>query len=539
MQSSKYVFISFKSEERNEAYKFFDALKSSGYLVWWAEDLQCGQEWHGEIDKAIEEAGAVIVLWSSKSYTSPWVKHEASQAMAKKIYAPVRTELINIESPFSRIQATDIINWNGEINHPGFQNLLVRLKELLPPPIPLWRQSTIFLWKQKAVIVLLTIAVIALLLLLRQSAVLNKQIDKQEETFQNVQKQSKALQSQSASLQVQLQKQDELIMNARNQSNVLDKQLNAQRLISSNVQSQNVALKAQIQKQEQLSKQSGNIISKQVSLSDSMDRTSQMIQNNLKIQEQSLVILKKTSEDAEALSYPVVNGLAYQFKMRVYVEGTKKIWQEKSNQAYKLLAQNDTISSFVQKRIYKFSKQDYTKYDPYQTFFSNISVGIGVSTVLNYEIAGKPNSIVYFENGANNFRFWSAPKNIYFNPQEEYFESEFYLSSGAVKSNPNKVATLYSLFDSAQLVLIFRFVGDEKHTLPVSNLRSEFVRIKKIELSDFSQIRYGNNFQFLVKPSDIKIAVAEGIPKFTELLENTGEHEKWRYCVARVPLTRN
>jgi adenylate cyclase len=74
MQSSKHVFISFKSEERNEAYRFSEALKSAGYQVWWAENLQCGQEWHGEIDKAIEDAGAIIVLWSKNSYVSPWVK---------------------------------------------------------------------------------------------------------------------------------------------------------------------------------------------------------------------------------------------------------------------------------------------------------------------------------------------------------------------------------------------------------------------------------------------------------------------------------
>lgn len=64
--------------------------------------------------------------------TSEWVKHEASQAIARRGYAPARLSAMKISSPFDRIQATDLIDWDGSDSHAGFMNLLRRIDELLP-----------------------------------------------------------------------------------------------------------------------------------------------------------------------------------------------------------------------------------------------------------------------------------------------------------------------------------------------------------------------------------------------------------------------
>lgn len=126
-KSPAHIFISFKTEERMAAFHLKEALNEAGFKVWWQEEIQCGQEWHGEIDKAIVEAGAIIVLWSKQSMHSQWVKHEASQAIVRSVYAPVRIEPMEIESPYDRIQATDLIKWEGDTKHAGFQNLNKRI----------------------------------------------------------------------------------------------------------------------------------------------------------------------------------------------------------------------------------------------------------------------------------------------------------------------------------------------------------------------------------------------------------------------------
>lgn len=181
LQSDLHVFISFKTDkkERSTALQLKNNLNKSGFKVWWQEEIQCGQEWHGAIDKAIEEAGAILVLWSSKSMVSTWVKHEASQAIVKQVYTPARIEVMEIDSPYNRIQAIDLIDWNGDPNHPGYQNLVKRLKKLMPAPLSFWQKATQFTRKHFATIVISFITILALFLIVRQSGILQSQITQQ------------------------------------------------------------------------------------------------------------------------------------------------------------------------------------------------------------------------------------------------------------------------------------------------------------------------------------------------------------------------
>ncbi|WP_421796832.1 toll/interleukin-1 receptor domain-containing protein [Haliscomenobacter sp.] len=213
MNSSKFIFISFKTQDREYAFRLKEALNVSGYKVWWQEEIQSGQEWHGEIDKAVQETGAMVVLWSNKSMASIWVKHEASQGIARNVYTPVRIEMMEIENPFNRVQAVDLFNWAGDLNSPGFKNLLKRLNELMPPPIPFWNKVIMFVWKQRAAILLAIFALTLLLLLFRQRKVLDQQLETQKKVYNDVQMQRNDLQLQASTLETQLSKLDKLIDN--------------------------------------------------------------------------------------------------------------------------------------------------------------------------------------------------------------------------------------------------------------------------------------------------------------------------------------
>jgi uncharacterized protein YjbI with pentapeptide repeats len=131
------VFISYKREEAAFAETLRKALVKEGFNVWWDEDLQCGQAWAEKLDEAIRDATCIIVLWSEKSVASQWVRHEASQAIAREVYAPCRISLVQLDSPYDRIQATDLLDWDGDSEHAGFQNLLQRVDTLVPAPVPL------------------------------------------------------------------------------------------------------------------------------------------------------------------------------------------------------------------------------------------------------------------------------------------------------------------------------------------------------------------------------------------------------------------
>ena len=225
MKSDSHIFISFKTEEQEIASKLKDALIYAGYEVWWQKEIQCGQEWHGEIDKALMEAGAVVVLWSESSLKSEWVKHEASQAIARDIYAPVRIEVVGIESPFNRIQATDLYYWNGEQNAPGFQNLLLRLSQLMPPPVPIYKRVSKFLRAQIVAIVLFIITAVALFLLISQSSLLSDQAEAQKELEKLLQKTSNNLDASTENTDRLLQETRDSINTQFQRSNLSQKRL--------------------------------------------------------------------------------------------------------------------------------------------------------------------------------------------------------------------------------------------------------------------------------------------------------------------------
>lgn len=174
-RSAAHIFLSFKTEERDRAQCLKSALNSKGFEVWWQEQIQCGHEWHGEVDVAVGSAGCIVVLWSNLSIRSPWVRHEASQAIVRGVYAPARLEPMAIESPYNRIQATDLIDWDGDVNHPGFLNLVGRIEELMPPPKTALVQTKEWLSRSKALILAAVIAALAFGLLFRMGSLLNEQ----------------------------------------------------------------------------------------------------------------------------------------------------------------------------------------------------------------------------------------------------------------------------------------------------------------------------------------------------------------------------
>ena len=71
---------------------------------------------------------------------SQWVRHEASQAIARDVYAPCRIELVQLDSPYDRIQAADLIGWEGGREHGGFRNLMARVETLVHSPFSLPRR---------------------------------------------------------------------------------------------------------------------------------------------------------------------------------------------------------------------------------------------------------------------------------------------------------------------------------------------------------------------------------------------------------------
>ncbi|MFL6736988.1 MAG: TIR domain-containing protein [Sphingomonas sp.] len=83
------VFLSYAREDAQAAKKLADAIAEAGHDVWWDRHIQGGSRFTNEIDRALKEAEAVVVLWSPASVQSAWVQDEAAEGRDSARLVPV------------------------------------------------------------------------------------------------------------------------------------------------------------------------------------------------------------------------------------------------------------------------------------------------------------------------------------------------------------------------------------------------------------------------------------------------------------------
>ena len=117
------VFVSYARGDRNFARKLAAALESVGLTVWWDRDIPAGAASDSAIERELDAARCVVVLWSATSTTSEWVKNEASAAVERGVLLPVLIEQVKLPLEFRRRQAVDLSRWDGNVSHEGFKQI--------------------------------------------------------------------------------------------------------------------------------------------------------------------------------------------------------------------------------------------------------------------------------------------------------------------------------------------------------------------------------------------------------------------------------
>lgn len=93
MQQQRHVFVSHSSDDRDEANFVASYLEQRGLRIWIApRNVRPGRDYSEQLQQAIEECGAFLVLVTSRSNKSPYVRVETEMAFSldKPIF-PVRT----------------------------------------------------------------------------------------------------------------------------------------------------------------------------------------------------------------------------------------------------------------------------------------------------------------------------------------------------------------------------------------------------------------------------------------------------------------
>jgi TolB-like protein len=110
------VFISYKAEDRRRIRPLVQCLQSEGYSVWWDERIGAGDAWRETIERELDSAACVIVVWSKRSIgrEGGFVREEASRAQRRGVYVPVLIDAVDPPLGFGEKQATSLRGWTGD-----------------------------------------------------------------------------------------------------------------------------------------------------------------------------------------------------------------------------------------------------------------------------------------------------------------------------------------------------------------------------------------------------------------------------------------
>ena len=109
------IFLSYARADVDCAKKLAELVGRAGHDVWWDRELHGGSRFTAEIDKALSDAEAVIVLWSNASLESAWVQDEAAEGRDSRRLVPVMIDEVRPPLGFRQFQAINLTDLrNGQ-----------------------------------------------------------------------------------------------------------------------------------------------------------------------------------------------------------------------------------------------------------------------------------------------------------------------------------------------------------------------------------------------------------------------------------------
>jgi Domain of unknown function (DUF4062)/TIR domain len=129
------IFVSYAHEDAAMAESIATRLGKERWSVFWDREIPVGLTWDDIVEKALDTAKCVVVLWSSTSRDSEWVRIEANEGAERGILAPALLEDVKIPLRFRRIQAANLAGWTPQANDtPGLLALLAAIRRCLGAP---------------------------------------------------------------------------------------------------------------------------------------------------------------------------------------------------------------------------------------------------------------------------------------------------------------------------------------------------------------------------------------------------------------------
>ncbi len=125
------IFVSYARTDKARVAPLVAALESRGWSVWWDPAIVPGEEFDDLITQQIDQAQAVVVVWTTASVASRWVRGEARLAADRGVLVPVRFDRARLPIDALALHTTDLDDWKEDVGARPFQDLLAALSKHL------------------------------------------------------------------------------------------------------------------------------------------------------------------------------------------------------------------------------------------------------------------------------------------------------------------------------------------------------------------------------------------------------------------------
>ena len=105
------VFLSYARGDRTLAERLAHAIGESGLTVWWDRHIKGGAEFSRDIERQLDAASKVVVLWSKEAVNSRWVRDEAGVAADSGRLVSATIDGTPPPLGFRQFQTIDLKGW--------------------------------------------------------------------------------------------------------------------------------------------------------------------------------------------------------------------------------------------------------------------------------------------------------------------------------------------------------------------------------------------------------------------------------------------
>ena len=123
------VFLSYARDDAGLAKQLAGLIGEAGHHVWWDREIHGGSHFSNEIDKALQDAETVLVLWTETSVKSAWVQDEAAEGRDSGRLVPAILNGVRPPLGFRQYQSIEFGDWRGDGEPQQFGDLLKAIEK--------------------------------------------------------------------------------------------------------------------------------------------------------------------------------------------------------------------------------------------------------------------------------------------------------------------------------------------------------------------------------------------------------------------------